>query len=427
MNTMPTPVIPLTHSSDYGLCLQDPLLYYWRRILGLSCPLEYSKAFSLGRKFHLCYELSDSSGAIDHGALGDRSIIDLDETLTSLQLSGVSEDRCRDYLLRERVDLQIATSFFEAAIKIPAGRYTLPQFIAAKGWELLGSEIELVTPSPVLPGISGPLPDSVIRIDRLYHSPKTNTLWILDPKTCGCPPETRAQKCPIEFQTFHYLETLRAAVESGDWINRDWIRSNIMVDTLRDATVGGMVHWIVQKPTIIFGSQDRPYSYIAHSKRSGKIARADFKDGHWTIYRKPDIKGNEEEPAFLTTDEEQVVEALEEYAGVKAHKEFAGDPSVELYTARCDQWYKEIEEDHCPVEISCTLALTPSDRAEYHRMLKFVHSHALREPEPSNFRYNPETTVSGHSVSRWAPFLLCPRAQWPEIIRRGNFIVSRRD
>lgn len=387
------PRSPTLRSSDFKLASSSPFLYYLTRRLGIARRWAWSAALSRGSWAHKCLELdsftthtpgvSTAAHTLFESALTAR----LDELRAIAASMGTDSATVETILERERLDARTAQAWYSCISSIPISptHGNFRAYLSRPCWRDLGAEIPITTPHPIdptAPGLRGTL-------DRLFHNVHTNQLWILDLKSTALNPRDRLSLCSHEFQTAHYLFILKQLLSDFEFLKDH--------DLPPDVTVGGMMHIAFQKPPLVFGTLDRPCKFV------------DF-----TPTRGPN-KG-------ITRSE----------------KEYYGEPSSDLFIERCLRWYRGTHEySHLaplrelspPVNISFTPISILDNPAypSYTARINFLTSYATCEPFPDNFPYDAVQFQTFKKLSPWAPFALCPVADWPEIMTREGFLIAHRD
>lgn len=386
---------PPLRASDWELGCSDPFAYYLRVRLGITHALSWSEALNRGSWFHRRLECFPS--ACTEEALPELEVV-LEQRKTEIvKVSdglGLSSEKIQRRLDRETQDFRCALVWFDAATSIAFrtrdGHFTgtVPEYLSpSRGWRLIASELLIVAPSP----LGGGEPRCVAQLDQLWYHEPTNSLWILDAKTCDEAPEDRLQTCPIEFATSHYQWVLRWALREGV--------IHLHFDLPKDVTIGGMMHWAVQKPSIEMCNEDRDHRWYEHTLKSGKR------------------KGQ-----------------------IEMRKEYLSDePRFENYLARCQRWLrgegeyldKQAERSATPpVDVSFTPSnLVFDDDGEYAYRVRLNHltRYATQTPHPRDFPMNPAHLRRFGRLDELTPFYLSPPQHWPEIMLRNGFTTKFRD
>lgn len=410
---------PFIRSSDFKLCLSDPFFYYLTRRIGITKALSYSEALTRGSWYHtFCANLLGPNKDTEEILAARLKELDI-----ACQVLGIIGDKKRGIFDRERRDYSFMSAVYEASTEISCGRDygSVHDFLSRPYWQCLGCEIPLEWEDPTIPGVK-----CRATLDRLYYHSGQNSLWIPDWKTTAYNPRDRALQCPLEMQTWHYLHGLAAHRDSHP---QDY------EDIPLDAKIGGMMHIIVQKPPIKFGSADRPIiCWSSDGKKSGISGRvvhmgANFKLHIWgeKTYQHPfeNLK-----PAL---------EALHEVTGKKPEPVRSEEPSYDHFLKRVKDWYhargefadeKPEREANPPCLISNTparLIFNEQCRKKYAERLKLIHKHAICVANPDNFMQSDQGVLVYGKESDYAPFYLTPPASWPEAITEKGFVSLHRD
>ena len=422
--------IPTIRASDEGI-IECPFLYYLQRRLGLGSALRWGEALNRGSWAHRRLEAirMESKQAASHmsSALTKR----LDELRGVCKTLDLSSESTLKVLDREEEDAKIATAWIEASTT-----YTNPTSGQLAGgwlhyfdkpyWHFVASEVVLSYKHPAFPKTI-----SVVQLDWMLLNTETNLLWVLDMKTTSKIPYVRAQMCTVEFQPQHYLHVVDALLKSGEL--------QAKYDLPPNTKLGGMIHLIIGKPTISFGQKDRAYSYSAESKRAKIHGTAKRHENAWLVEVK-DVKAGK---LYVTEGlkEEEAVKLLHTSVTTIPKKTLYGEPDPIHFQQRCANWYQgvgdyaherteRLQGKTAPVCISTTQAAGVLDSvttAEYHARLNRIYKLATAVPFPANFvrTHKGMETLSG--LNDYADFFVCPVRDWPEIVRRKNFIQAFRD
>lgn len=302
---------------------------------------------------------------------------------------GISGDGKRTVLAREEKDFNCSSGWYEAAKTIPCYQgQSFEDFLLSPHWHRLGTEYRLVT-SVKTNDRSNPI-RCVTQPDLLIYHKGQNKVWILDLKTTAMDPKKRAMGIPIDFQTEHYMFSVKALLDTGDFQRAFNLPS--------DCKLGGMMHLIIRKPSIEFGMKDRDFIMDTSPFKSGPR------------------KG---QPRMA--------------------KSFEGEPRLENYIQRCADWYHatgdyvdkaEEWESSPPVGISFTsasLVLDEGIQTRYRDRVRLIQRYASDlEPHPSNFPMS-DSPFARADLSTYSPFMLSPVGDWPALIQQEGFVVRRRD
>lgn len=442
------PISPPIRSGDLQLCRTDPFRYLLTRRLGLVRALKYSEALTRGSWFHLCLEsffrTNTVSNDIDFRRLLGVRLDELRQLCKVLSLPPTSTQVVLDAEIR---DAEMARAYFLASSRysnhnFPGLRHSWSELLAPnKPFRWLASELIIRLRHPALRKV-----DSVIQIDALLYNESADTLWLLDAKTTGKPAYHRAQTCYLENQTFHYLETFSEALSQSTDIHRQFSLPT-------SVKLGGMIHLIVQKPTIEFGMNDRPWWLACTSKRSSRRATALYNPSTstWTVTYLDLSSGAQVEPGTdgapdgTQPTRDAAENAMREYCGIKTvEKEFTGEPSWDNYVRRCTDWYLG-EGDYAeerdarrgtnpktiPINLSHTSASILTDdrrRSEYVDDIRRAEAYSTAPLLLTEFPRSSDGILDRDgTVSDFAPFYGLPVRHWPSLCRREAIICQHRD
>lgn len=410
------PVTPCIRSSDESV-FSDPFGYFLSRRLGLKPGLSYSKALAQGTATHAHFEgFNLSEAAITHAFLDakDEATVEAKETYSPQETLLEYTDRLTD-------DFALTKAWWDGACKVKTNKGTIPEFLGQPWWETLLVEEDL---SVQMTQMFQTLAHCTIRPDLLLYHKGQNSIWVVDLKTCSEPTGIRAKTCPIEFQTWHYPMVMEEFRLNGTlWEMFPKLPTGVKI--------AGMIHILIQKPTIKFGSSDRPYYWAAASKRSQKSGEAKrVGNQQWQV-----ITDVDDGSPMVYENEDTAVTALQSLILVKPKKIYMSEPSPELYAKRCEEWYlaqgdmTHREYADLPVEISWTTGIVedPSCRRRYEEIVKGIEQYAIMPPHPDNFRMNGHHLRAWGRLSPYTPFYTNPLWTWPEIITAKRFIVRHRD
>jgi len=387
--------IPPVRSSDFR-AIGSPFHYYLTRKLGLVPALRYSTALSQGTWFHLALEI-----LLTPGLTGDESHVRyraklearMDEIREICKLLAIGDQRTREILATEEQDADCAWVWAMTAKDLPipgslANNRSLHEFLSDPNFVPICRECKLQTEIQLDDKRTLPVP-CVMQPDMLLYHRTQNSLWIVDYKTTSISPRIRAASCPIEPQTQHYMSVLHNMLCRGTLQSQYDLPSNV--------TVGGMLHAIVRKPTISFGQADRDYFLDTTPLKSGPR------------------KG---EP--------------------RNEKVYTGEPRLENYLERCRQWYRG-EKDYAHfagdrmaepvVDLSFTSGTALQDAqwvGQYEARLAIVNKWRIATLEPHEYPWPTEVHGSG-TLDTYAPFVLRPVSEWPDIVLQEGFVVVDRD
>lgn len=382
-------VRPPVRSSDFRLATESPFHYLLARRFGLVPRLSWSQALNRGTWFHQAFAMMHL--APDDFTQGYANLLQLrlDELSQVCSDFGIDSEKKRAILATEEQDHSTSLAWYKACTTISLPDVgTIHDVLTAPHFRPLCAEctmeVEFRVPFFHKPARCVAQPDLM-----LYHTGQ-NSVWIVDYKTTAVSPIDRAASCPIEPQTQHYLHILEAKLQDPKFREANELPP--------DVRVGGMMHVIVQKPSIEFGMKDRDYLLDTSPFKSGPR------------------KGQP-----------------------RNEKVYQGEPRLENYIQRCLDWYAgEGEYAHLVadrqtspvINISYTSAEALRDemwRRQYHARLQSVNQWRVRKPDPGVFPW--PSSVSGVSGRKdtYAPFVLRPITEWPAIVREEGFAIVRRD
>jgi len=382
---------PSIRSSDYEGVLHCPFQYYLSRRLGLAPALRWSKALSRGSWFHKRLELYRETPEVIKNATSvmlDDRLEELEEICQAIGIKGESKDKVLD---REKKDFDCAMAWYEVSMNLQIPQQKVPtvhEFLKQDHFRHLGSEVgvRLHMPSDHR---SGKVRLTGMYDTLLYHT-EQNSIYIVDAKTTAASPEERLITCPLEFQTQHYMMTLKLSLEAG--------LLQPIYDLPKDVRVGGMIHIGIQKPTIEFGMKDRDCEEYEH-----------------TLTRGP-RKGQ-----------------------VEIRKNYSGEPRFENYLLRCEDWYRgQGEYEHLaerwamspPINYSLTYGTLLEDEDyedEYYARVELIAKYVKCKAFPKNFPRSTNHLRQFGRMSPYTPFYLTPVKEWADIIHAESFIQVDRD
>lgn len=416
------PRIPTIRSSDLGLAASAPFTYYLTRRLGITPLFTKSEALNRGSWFHHAFELY----ALHAPAIAYSKYMDLIEArceeikLVCKGLGWVS-DKMQDKLQSTRLDAHAALAWYLAACdyKVAGNTFLATGFegyFRKSHWNLLGTEL--------VAAVSYRDTKLLAQFDRLYYNSKTETIWIVDAKTTGKSTTARCQSFLCSFQLQHYLYILENLVAAGAIQEFYKLPSSLKV--------GGMIHPVIEKPSIVLGQKDRDYFYEAEGKKTKVSGTAKRNKGVWEVSVDTGV-------TKTYTDEKNAVEELHALCGKKPTKAFSGEPSVSNYVSRVRDWYlaegdyegeqsKRLADP--PVNVSCVTfhGIDEAFEREYLKKVEFIYDHATREPYPENFFRTEEGMTTFGNLSIHAPFYLAAPLHWPDLVGQNQFtILSRED
>lgn len=392
------PQFPIATSTALARARSCSFAHYLIDRLGIVPALSYSPALGRGSWYHArmaldARDLDPADASWKMLALLDVRKRELRETCSKL---GITGDSLKEVLDREERDCKAASAWWEATLHIPfpylnGGSITLHRFFYGGPLRVLASELTLLWRYPGHEKV--PL---VVTLDKLLFTEASGqpALWIHDAKTSADPPAIRRDgvivggrllTCPLELQTRHYMRVVH-----------ELLPTLISAFNLPPSTrLGGMIHHALQKPTIDFGQNDRRFTLDTTPFKSGPR------------------KGQP-----------------------RNEKVYYGEPDYTLYIERVKRWYAGTEEyshfaqkrlDEPPINISWTNAspdLSAPEDLEYNdHLLDFLCEGRRPSPVPSDYVRNSSYLAEN---TKYAPFYLCPPAQWPEIVNREGFVRAFR-
>lgn len=349
-----SPITPSIRSSDAKY--SDDFMYLLRRRYGLVKAGDYSEALSLGTHWHALLEFEGRSDALE---------------LWNAYRARVLAEAPQRHADQVANDLDFAFGLWTDIIRgapLSESGQSIAGFLAMPHIRSVASELTIVRGLPN--GLS-----STIQIDRLLHNTSTNQLVIADLKSTGTDAQVRAAQCPFEFQTWHYLENLHAALPT--------VCAHFDLPT--DVTIASMLHLIFRKPTIRMSGEDRDYTLE-----------------HKTITRGP-RKGT-----------------------VDTIRNYHGQPRWHNFVERAKAWYR----DNPGQILKSATHFSGNEllRMEYRTRLEKLCERALREPVPMLHPRTESGAVEWSGVSPYYPFYLSPDPDtWPMLAARHGFKVEHRD
>lgn len=348
------PITPSIRSSDAKY--SDDFMYLLRRRYGLVKAGDYSEALSLGTHWHALLEFEGQPNALE---------------LWNTYRTKVLADAPPRHADQIAGDLDFAFGLWTDIVRkapLSESGQSIAGFLSMPHIRTVASELTIVR------GIGDGL-SSTIQIDRLLYNTSTNQLVIADLKSTGTDAQVRAAQCPFEFQTWHYLENLHAALPAVC----------ARYDLPADVTIASMLHLIFRKPTIRMSGEDRDYTLE-----------------HKTITRGP-RKGT-----------------------VDTIRNYHGQPRWHNFVERAKAWYTDNPGQilKSATHFSGNEAL----RREYRLRLRRLMDKALLAPVPELHPRTESGAVEWHNVSPYYPFYLSPDpATWPMLAARHGFKVEHRD
>ena len=366
-----------------------PFQFFLSRRLGLSNPLYYSKALSRGSWAHTIFELLDHyHNPSTFSELLEKRVQSRYLELNATRLAySISTDTFSSFMEQDRRDRLCAEAWLRCLLDFPIKDTpsTIFSYLTSPKFKLLATELYMS--APVI--LSSGRVQGTIQVDRLCYSPDQKLIWIIDLKSTAKPPSLRAESCPLEFQTLHYLHTVHQLLDCG------FLQAHFSLPP--DTRLGGMIHVITQKPTIEFCSKDRNYTEVPRTLKSGPR------------------KG------------QTVVE-----------RDYEGEPVFENYVKRCLEWFRgegahtdrqSEAREFPPVVLSFTswAGLESRCLSEYNQRVSQLLPYYLCEAEPHNFPRRPESHSNYSELSPYWPFYVKPLEVWPEIMIRNRLVPISRE
>jgi hypothetical protein len=193
-------------------------------------------------------------------------------------------------------------------------------------------------------------------------------------------------------QCLHYLRVVHEMLKTGE------LQEHLGIPPT--TTLGGMVHFAVQTPTIEFGTRDRPFTLDTSPLKSGPR------------------KGQP-----------------------RNEKIFHGEPSLARYIERCSDWYRGAGEYAHLLAERQALPIVDTSRTFFsddfdsdawvdynHATRVFSNYSLLTKPVPNAFPRNPKSMITmGGKIDSYAPFYVRDPSLWPELIRQTPFATHFRD
>jgi len=410
------PCEPDVRSSDYKLVRKDPFMYFLVRKCGLVPAFSWSEALSRGGWFaeRMLYARHPNPSSPMAEKLR-RRLDELGEISSTLNLN---PDARHTILEREKKDYACAIGWYEASRDIPMIEgLTYEKYFSQSHWRHLGSEVLCRVKWEGIP--------ITCRFDHLYYNEKNHRVWIVDDKTTGYDPHVRVQICPNEFQSQLYTFALRIAIREG------------LLDKFElgpDLEIGGIWHVAIQKPTIDFGSRDRPYRYVSDGKRKNRRGSWDPSTKELKIFVR--TTGHPVEHQNIENEAEAIA-YLHEKCGKKPDKSYEGEPDLDLYMRRCREWYHGegeyenlmLERGGNPPVAFSWLGKSWVDGVENETKNRILQIQMKRREEIKLSAYpkSEELLTIGGKLIDYAPLYVNPVEKWPSIILDNRLIIRHRD
>ena len=382
---------PPIRSSDFRLVADSPFHYLLCRRFGMVPEISWSEALNRGTWFHQRFAMLHMPEAEADLAYKQMLSDRVEELMEVCKRHGIDGEKKRAIISTEEQDHATSLAWYKTCnmVQISPEVGTLSEFLTAPHYRpicaecLLGASMRDVTKD-------GWMAPCVAQPDLVLYHTKQNSVWIVDYKTTSLSPLERALSCTIEPQTQHYLHILEANLRQEKFKEEHGLPP--------DVRVGGMMHAIVQKPTIEFGMKDRDYTLDTTPFKSGPR------------------KG---EP--------------------RNERVYQGEPRLENYMQRCHEWYTgtgeythlAAERQAAPVvNISFTSGEALLDkmwRRQYLARVAMVNKWRMLRPDPGLFPW--PASVSGKTGRKdpYSDFVLRPYTEWPEIMRQNGVAIVRRD
>lgn len=380
-------------SSDLNFALQDPQGLVLSRVFGLVPALSWSRACSAGSWTHENLRADVDPDIADADKyLSGKLLLHSHELEEAAEHLNLSEDATTLLLEKEIKTFDCAKAWWRVVrdqnVMLPGTGELVGVMEWLSRFQWLCSEHRFLVRNISTPGF---LIDCLAQPDVLLVDRKTGLLWILDLKTCDAKPSERMRTFPYEPQAQHYINVLDQALQKGADFKGD---TPIDLSGLR---LGGMVHLVVQKPTIEFGMKDRNYT----------LDESPFKSG----------------PRKGQPRNERV---------------YQGEPIFENYVKRVCEWYAGTgeylhrEQAECPIGLSVTHADPVLDRSG-----AIFRSYTNRLQRACDVMLDgsgaPEEAPCGSPVglyggtSTYLPFQVAKYEDWASVVESEGFVVRHRD
>lgn len=368
------PIRPPIRSSHLETYRANPLVFFLRYRCGIVHPFDINKALTEGGWFHTAMELNASS-------TDDLSVVWSErkkEIRNACDHLGLGDTVARNLLTNEKIEMLSAMAWFAAAKDLHVRSDSYQNFLETM--DTLGVEMKIkIDPNPLhrVP--------VVVQIDRLLYDPSTNKVWIFDAKTTSRSASHRVSTCSFEFQTLLYIYAVQTALVSG-------LLQSHCPDLPADAKLGGMIHWVVSKPSIRLSLYDRDYTEVKTMVRN-----------------KPVIK-----------------------------KHYTGEPLFENYLTRVKHWMKaEDRYAHLAVERRTDPVIEFSwthyngeplqENAWFMHDLRTLEEASTCKPVPALFPPSASDMRGYGKPSCYLPFAVNHPIQWPNIFLQNRFVIDHRD
>lgn len=380
---------PPVRSSDDDLSLRDPFLYFLTRRLGIVSCLNDSDALATGSWIHLALELDDFSGPTIPVEARSAYLSVLSDRQTEIETNaytvmGLSYTTVEGLKVRENQRALKALAIWETARSLPLG----PKYGTLQRW-LSQPHIQVIAREHVSRAVLFGQ-ECVGVLDLVIYNTRTNTVWVIDLKSTSNKAQTRCASFLLEMQTLLYPVLAREDLASGRLLATDG-------SSLSSATVGGMIHIVVEKPAIKFCSKDRSYNETPHVITRGP------RKGHFAVDR-----------------------------------EYFGEPKYENFLLRVSSWMtgtgdyeasRSLVESSPRVEVSTVpIADILGNTARLREKVERIGRLANLPLDPLLFPYNARSIfTTGGELSPYADFYLNPPTAWPTLMGSHGFIVRHRE
>lgn len=432
------PRVPTLRATDFDLINSCRFSYWLQRRMGLTPAFRYSEALTRGSWFHVAaravLDPSRAKSAVEI-ALREREA-ELRAICATLR---VGEGKQQAVIEQEREDAWTSYGWFRASMfyRRPRDAYLskgLPAWLQAPVWKHLGEEVRLSyrladTKKTVL----------VMEADRLMYNTQTQQLYLGEWKTCPASDKkdrggalTRSQIIRIENQPRHYLVILAGLLREGA------LQEHYKLPAT--TKLGGVLHFLVEKPAIQLSSKDADFGLSNESKRSRLRGAASFlkKEKKWLIHIYPIDEAKAQKKLYAGSAEE-AGEILQAEVGTQVKRVPQGAPNPVNYARRCREWYTgtgEYTERAAPVlsappvlvsETPASVLLDDSKMNSYYEQLHRLYDYATRKPEPCHFDMHKHGMENMRGLSPFAPFYVTAPRKWPDVISVEHFIQRFRD
>lgn len=413
--------VPPLRSSDISLANTNPFLYYLIRRLGIHNPLRQSDALDAGTWFHEAAALIDSPDAVSKA---QERLSDKCETIRRTLQSdfNLNPDAAQAFADTHYKSGIYGIGIFAAMLRwrqppsATGRKRDLSDGVAAylSRYETISIETPYESPANYDAFGTKTFASAVCRPDRLVRNPSTGAVWIVDYKTTADSPSDRIAYCPLEPATSFYIRLI------------DSIDSTGSADLGPNSYLAGMMHIVIQKPTIRPSRDDCPFHYTSEGKRTKRYGEAhETKDGKWHISIHDTDTGEVFADCTLPTHGAALT-YLHEATGKQPSKVYMDEtPRLDAYAHRTEQWWRDnCDED--PIDISYTTkeeVLSEPFRSSYDRLHKNLAHYATCDPDPTNFPMTDE----GIKRSVYRDFFLAHPSQWSRIMSDHNLTQGWRE